>query len=120
MAMVNILIDKGADIDIGDDNGWSALFFACQNGNYEVTQLLLERGADIKKKTKTCVTCLMVAVRPDIPEMIQLLIGKGADIDAQDEHGFAPIHFCAQENCITAARMLIEAGANLHSIASVL
>jgi ankyrin repeat protein len=47
----------------------------------------------------------------DIQEIARLL-KKGADPNAQDDDGFSPLHFAAQESLPEAARLLLDAGAN--------
>lgn len=40
------------------------------------------------------------------------LLKRGADPNAQDDNGFTPLHFAAQEASPEATRMLLEAGAD--------
>ena len=42
---------------------------------------------------------------------IARLLKDGADPNAQDDNGFSPLHFAAQESLPEAARLLLEAGA---------
>lgn len=46
-AGVRSAIDAGADVNIQDDLGRTALIYAAREGCSEVLKLLLERGADI-------------------------------------------------------------------------
>ncbi len=43
---------------------------------------------------------------------IARLLQLGADPNAQDDDGFSPLHFAAQESLPDAARLLLDAGAN--------
>lgn len=43
---------------------------------------------------------------------IARMLKKGADPNAQDDNGFSPLHFAAQESLPEAARLLIGAGAD--------
>ena len=47
-----LLLDAEAEIDHQNNNGETALNFACQDSNVEVARLLLERGANQKLKNK--------------------------------------------------------------------
>ena len=44
--LVQILIDKGADLDLTDSYGMTALMYAASKNNVKIIQLLLENGAD--------------------------------------------------------------------------
>ena len=44
--LVSWLVDSGADLDMKDSEGWSALMLGVDRGRGEVVRLLLEKGAD--------------------------------------------------------------------------
>jgi len=77
--IVELLLDKGANIDAKDDeSGFTALHHAARFGNKNVAELLIARGADINAKDKQGHTPLYVAVNHDY-KVAELLINKGAD-----------------------------------------
>ena len=45
--MVQILLDRGADVNVRDWSGFTAFYWASCNGHAEVVQILLDRGADV-------------------------------------------------------------------------
>jgi ankyrin repeat protein len=45
-----LLLDREAEIEIKNNDGWTALHFLSSNGHLEVTKLLLEKSADIEAK----------------------------------------------------------------------
>ena len=45
--VVKLLLEHGAQVDLQEENGWSALMSASQNGHGEVVKLLLEHGAQV-------------------------------------------------------------------------
>lgn len=45
-------------------------------------------------------------------EILIWLINKGADVNHQDRIGYSCLHFCAQEQNVEAARILLENGAD--------
>jgi ankyrin repeat protein len=48
LEIVQILLDKGAEVNVKNDNGDTALTRATKNNNQEVTNLLLSRGAKLE------------------------------------------------------------------------
>jgi ankyrin repeat protein len=44
--MVKLLLDHGADVDLRNNDGWTALMNACGRGYNDIVKLLLAKGAD--------------------------------------------------------------------------
>ena len=61
IAVVNNLLDHGANLDLTTENGWTPLMFASQNGHKEVVRTLLSKGAQVNLKNKHNQTALMLA-----------------------------------------------------------
>ena len=73
---VRVLIKNGADVRAVDDNGWTALHFAFEEGLTEVAQALIKAGADIHAKTNSGEETIDYAETPD---SIRLLGDKGVN-----------------------------------------
>ena len=52
MKVVTLLLERGADVNKVDENGWTALMHAAEEGHVETVTLLLERGADVNAAVK--------------------------------------------------------------------
>lgn len=50
-AVVGFLVDRGASIELEDNDGWTALNYAAKNGHFGAVAILLERGVEIGPKT---------------------------------------------------------------------
>lgn len=75
-ALVNLLLEHGADVNYYCQNSSTALGVAAQNGNLEMVKLLLARGAKVNVKG---VPLLQPALYSKRPEIARLLLARGAD-----------------------------------------
>lgn len=85
--MVDLLIERGANVDKANQNQITPLLSACLTGRLEVVKYLLDKNAKVDAKSKSGLTVLQAAVIRDDPEMIGLLASHGVDIDEKDESG---------------------------------
>ncbi|KAF8635154.1 hypothetical protein AX14_010535, partial [Amanita brunnescens Koide BX004] len=53
MEIVQLLLEKGADVNAQGGNCGSALQAASNEGHMEIVQLLLERGADVNTQERS-------------------------------------------------------------------
>lgn len=72
--MVNFLISRGANVNIGDNFGRTPLIMASLNNDVEMAKLLLEKGANVDAKTNKGAKAITFAK----PEMAKLLRDHGA------------------------------------------
>ena len=96
--ILNLLLDKGAKLDVQDGNGTTALMWAVPK--MAPTKILLDRGASVNIQNKTGETALMLAVKGGFLKKVlfstvigpykdaaKLLIAKGADVNLQETNG---------------------------------
>jgi hypothetical protein len=83
-----LLIDKGADIEAKDREGWTPLHWAAQRGHIEVVRLLCDHGADIEACGKNgnrplhwAATCGHIST---VKELIEV---RNGDINARNDDG---------------------------------
>ncbi len=55
------LLEKGANVNVKDENGYAPLMWAAFYGNTTIVQILIDRGADLDLKTKSGGTALKLA-----------------------------------------------------------
>jgi ankyrin repeat protein len=85
-ALVNLL-DKGADVNIVDRTGQTALMVAAAFGQREALEILLSRGADVNAQDAGGMTALMYAAAAQFASGTQLLIASGGRLDMRDREG---------------------------------
>jgi ankyrin repeat protein len=96
LAVVQLLLAKGASIDAAAEDGCTPLWIAAFYGHAEVVALLLEQGAAVEGKHKDSVTPLAVAAQRGHLEVVRQLLQKGAVVDAKDNDGITPLARAAQ------------------------
>lgn len=77
----SFLLDKGANINISDDNDISPLMTAAIAGKLEIVKLLIEKGADISGLTVSSskkLAFLVLAAIKGHSEVVQFLLDNGA------------------------------------------
>ena len=48
--MVEMLLEKGADVNARSEAGWSPLCLAARNGNLDIVKMLVDAGADCRSE----------------------------------------------------------------------
>lgn len=90
LAIVKLLLNKGADLEAEDDKGWTSLIHALlgeQIHSQEIVQLLLNNGSDLDAKDYLGRTPLIHAARAhhsNSGDFVQILLNHGADPLAKD------------------------------------
>jgi ankyrin repeat protein len=111
--IVQLLIEKGADVNKTWKDGVTPLWVASQNGHEEVVKLLIANGADVKKSNENGVTPLWVASQNGHKGTVKLLIEKGADVHKANENGVTPLWIASQNGHEGTVELLIEKGADV-------
>ncbi|KUJ21297.1 ankyrin, partial [Mollisia scopiformis] len=73
----------GADIDVKDNKGYTALHYAVEKGSLEVVTLLLDRGADKDASNDDGWAVIHIAVERNQEEIVRLLIKRGVDVGSR-------------------------------------
>ena len=75
LAVAQLLLNRGADVNLARTDGATPLFIAALNGQLAVAQLLLDRGADVNQAETTYgVTPLHIAAQEGQLAVAQLLL----------------------------------------------
>ena len=71
-------MEKGADVDAQEPNGWSALMFTSMLNDLLTIENLILAGANVNIKTNEGETSLKRAEALEYPELIKILKAAGA------------------------------------------
>lgn len=115
IAMVQILLERGANVDERDYSGCTALIYASVKCKVEVVELLLNAGADPNAQDNDQETVLMWAADGGNVPIIERLLKAGAAINAQSDSGTTPLYWAVRMGHVPAVIALLEAGASLNA-----
>ena len=112
-SIVRILLNKGADVSIVGDDGFTALHLAVQTGNLAVSTLLVEAGADVNLQARNSNggTALLMSAQKGHLEVMKMLIDAGADLRATTSKGSTTLHLAAEYGHTEVITALLKAGA---------
>ncbi|GMH40399.1 hypothetical protein BSKO_08303 [Bryopsis sp. KO-2023] len=113
--VVEKLVAANADQEVASLKGATPLMVAVEKGREGVTQILLETGADPnKKKKQTGQTSLWAAAFLREDKIMGMLVASRAKLDEPANDGTSPLYTSIARDCITCARILLEAGADVN------
>ena len=109
------LLALGADPNLRDGRGRSALHKAAPVEGPEVVRALLEAGADPHAPTGAGLSPLHIAAESGSPGVVDLLVSAGVNPDVRTGDGDTPLHLHAsgRESDIALVSALVRRGANL-------
>ncbi len=110
-----ILLDYGADVEVRDNDGWSALTVAAYYGHEAVAQLLIDNGAEIRADVASQWMALHLAAHNGHVAVARLLIDKGAEVDAREQAQWTALHLAANSGREAVARLLVDKGAKIEA-----
>lgn len=117
LAMVNLLLEAGADADLGpsqgDNAGGTPLHIACATGANGCLESLLRHRASSTKQLPDGASPLHTAAIGGDQKTIELLINGGGDVNALSNEKRTPLHHCGITGNVKAAAALIQSGAQV-------
>ena len=112
-AVVEFLLDLGADIEVEAYGSMRALHFSASNSRLGILGKLLAK-ADVHAVDASKNTALHWASRRPNLNPIKRLVEAGCKVDAKNSAGFTPLHLACSAGVIPTVKYLIEAGADVN------
>ena len=126
---VCLLLQRGAHVNVYDNNRHTPLYYAVKSGLYKVIEELLKHGADANARTSLGDTPICVACKEksynflrqskrladDLVEMLQLLLTHGAEINVKGT-GYIPLLEACRWKHPAYVQSLLEHGAEVNAI----
>ena len=93
--LIKYLIEKGADVNSKNKDGFTPLMFAGTKGRVENALLLIENGADLFAENSNKATCAHFLSNCLVPDFLNLLVEKEVNFNKKDSRGRIPLMFVA-------------------------
>jgi len=106
------LLKEGADPDIAQSDGMTALVWAAYHDDLRMAKQLVDAGANVKAENRYGVTALSQACVNGNGALVKLLLDHGADPNATLRGGETVLMTAARTGRIEAVRALLEKGAD--------
>jgi ankyrin repeat protein len=120
-AVVEWLLDHGADANATNEDGWTALHVAVSHTWSDeeaavLVKVLLSHGADAGVKDASGRTALHDAAGRGLTKVVRQLLAHGAGADARDRSGLTPLHDAAWCGRTEIAGLLRKQGAQVDTL----
>jgi quinoprotein dehydrogenase-associated probable ABC transporter substrate-binding protein len=112
---VRLLLDRGADPNMRDNQGYAPIHHAARNRYASLVALLADRGADVNARDSDGFTALLHAINRNHVPTIEMIAKKGGDLEAATTQGITPLTWAIGDGKYFAAKALIDAGAKVDS-----
>jgi ankyrin repeat protein len=117
LASVKKAVSEGADVNMVDAGGRSALLEASWNGSNDIVKYLLEQGADPNTSDKSGFTPIMRAAEGGFHLVVSTLIQKGADVNCRGNvRGTTPLMLAAENGHLKVITVLLDNGAKINAV----
>ena len=113
VSQINLILDKGVDVNISNSEGDTPLHYACIKGHKEVAMALVDRGADVHARDVVQLTPLHFACINGNMELAMALVDRGADVHARDGAQRTSLHWACIEGHKEVAMALVDRGADV-------
>ena len=105
------LIQRGADVNICNNDGQGPLHIACYNGHGSTAELLLQNGAKVNLSDDNKSTPILEACRNGHENTVQVLLQNGAEVNKRDKWGTSPITRASENGHTSTVQLLLQNGA---------
>ncbi|KAL6590560.1 ankyrin [Neocallimastix sp. 'constans'] len=127
LSLLLYLLEKGADPNVKDSNGYSPLMISIQkefemgeNIPNSFVQILIEHGASINEKDANGNSLLALAVQKNCNRLVYYFLQNGCPMNEKDASGNYPLMVAISQNqyeirgSLSLVQKLVEHGANIN------
>ncbi|XP_055385584.1 uncharacterized protein LOC129614764 [Condylostylus longicornis] len=112
--LVELLVNRGAEINTPNKAGTTPLSKAVYKGYYDIVKFLIQKKADCNWYNENGENLLHVACREGFIDITILLISNKVDINKRNKNNETPIFVASDKNHYEIVRLFIEHGADIN------
>ena len=113
---VRSLLDRGADVNVAQGDGMTALHWAAERGDLDMAEALIAAAAKVEVVTRVGdYTPLHLAAMYGNAGVLDALLQGGSDPTATNTNGTTPLHFAARAGAADAVAALLDHGAEVNA-----
>ncbi|XP_063705994.1 ankyrin repeat and KH domain-containing protein mask-like isoform X2 [Culicoides brevitarsis] len=114
--LVELLLERGANIEHRDKKGFTPLILASTAGHAKVVEILINRKAELEAQSeRTKDTPLSLACSGGRYEVVELLLKHGANKEHRNVSDYTPLSLAASGGYVNIIKMLLNNGAEINS-----
>lgn len=114
--LVQLLLNRGANIEHRDKKGFTPLILAATAGHAKVVETLLNAGAHIEAQSeRTKDTPLSLACSGGRYEVVEILLQRGANKEHRNVSDYTPLSLAASGGFVNIIKLLLDNGAEINS-----
>ena len=98
-----------------DDEGFTPLHMAAEEGYSQIVALFLDQGEDINAQSNNGLTALMLAIIKNDFNTAELLMSRGADVNIPLGNGLTALHFAVPKDSPKFAQSVLEKNCNINA-----
>ena len=96
--VIELVKNPKLNINYKDDKGWTALHYACDEGNLKIAEILIKSNININTPDNEKKTPLHISAFHGFFDISKLLVKNGADLNMLDNENNLVIHLCAKNS----------------------
>lgn len=109
LAFAQVLVQAGASVDHMNNELYTPLMLAVENNHMSVVLYLLAAGAQLDARSEDGMTCLHLAAQSGHGEICNVLLNTGRiDVNVQDDGGWTPLVWAAENQHVNVVKLLLE------------
>ncbi|XP_067661991.1 ankyrin-3-like [Haliotis asinina] len=106
--VVELLMEKGANLSLTCDTGSNILHLACSKGRLEVLKYILSQNiVDINSRGRSKKTPAMIAAECGHEKVVELLVEKGANLSLACEKGSNILHLACSKGRLEVVKYIL-------------